>query len=1174
MGSRSIILPSPELVSAGSGTDFRVLRRHRMTAALLLIAFALQPLGLSAEPAVPLSHFAPKPSASNPFLWVSPRPTTPFLAPRPANGGWAEAWQQTPRRTPAFAIKQAPTENWQPAPLDENAPLTPPDGMPPVLSGPLPGIDNVAGNCVITGEVSDATSLNPVAGAFVDVAGSGRTAETDAKGRFTIGGLPAGTFTLEATKLGYFTESSVITTLEGQPAETRFGLRLKPADDMADETMLEEETIVGEYQGESQGDFNLALTAEAPVLTSGLNRDDFAKTAVSDAGEAISKVSGANIVDGKYAVVRGLADRYVTTTFNGAQIASADPSRKAVQLDMFPTNVIEAINVAKTFSPEMSADFGGAAIDIVTRAFPEERILNFKFKIETNSETDDVMFVRPDGDLGFFGEAGDPMPNVLETRNPDTGEIVFLPSPNTSADELKSKMTTLHNSRDLLPEKDDANLGYSYGLTYGETFALPNGMKLGVMTAFGQKSGDSNNTSDINNQDRSFIRDDYDRGVELSAFASAALEINELNRLQLTYFNKHTAQDTVTQGRRIEGTSSQYGRIVDPSIAPIVRDTYGADAVYFREFWDIGTLTRDLEIFQATGEHQMSEDGIQVDWGVTESNSTEDRPHSSHFEYGLLDFSAQALAPYVTLANQNLDALIRDNASAVGLDPATATWANSRDYLVGLLGEETVASIETSQGLPLVNGDLPPVKTIYPVAPLVGQAERTVTAFRRADKTTEEASHQQMAVTIPFNLDPSSEDRVFELGLGGSSMKKSRDIQARVYGLVTAETNGSFSSPDTIDGLGKELAADPSGISDLFTGNTTTGPYYGYGVEDGGVENLNTVLDQLGVFVSGRLQLDDYFIAGGVRHESESYEIDVASPPLIPFPDETVDALGWENRDDQTALLPSIITGASLFENTLDVAFAWSRTVARPTFWEFLPTTSTDQSSGIVRRGNVNLDRTEIDNFDLSATLRPNEAVTIRTGLFHKKLDRPIIQIFSGDGILYKDSTGSLDPALAQDYTADINGIEIEAEIRDLGPFSLKGNFTYIDAVLNYFFDGGGTISPVASQLPFQPKIIANMVLTYQYEPWDLTANLVYNHNGEYPVILKESEAQSEVTRLSLSTWDLVLGKAIGTAHADYNIRFGIKNILGAEDTYIYDERTYSNDVLGRSYFIEAEVSF
>jgi hypothetical protein len=431
-----------------------------------------------------------------------------------------------------------------------------------------------------------------------------------------------------------------------------------------------------------------------------------------------------------------------------------------------------------------------------------------------------------------------------------------------------------------------------------------------------------------------------------------------------------------------------------------------------------------------------------------------------------------------------------------------------------------------------------------------------------------------MEVKVPFHFSKSSDRRLFELGIGGSNLKKTRDVRARVYGLVTAETNGSFAFPGSLTGIGSSLAGDPSGISDYFTGDITTGPYYGYGVGDGGVENINTVLKQNAIFLSGRLQWDDYFIAGGVRQEKERYKIDVASAPLIPFPDHIVDSLGWEKRDDQRALVPSFSTGGSFFDNFIDVMFAWSRTVARPTFWEFLPTTSTDQSSGIVRRGNVALDHTTIDNFDLSATLRPTDSITVRASVFHKKLDRPLIQVFSGDGIIYKDSTASAVPGQARDYSAVINGIELEAEVAKLGPFSLKGNITYIDAVLDYYFEGGGQVSSVSSQLPFQPSWIANVALGYQYEPWKFSANLIYNFNGEYPVILKESEAQSEVTRLSLSTFDLVLAKQFERAEGIYTIRGGVKNLLGAEDGYRYDGRVYSKDTLGRTFFLEAEVSF
>lgn len=1149
---------------------------QRIVAAWMFLVMALQPGVLGAalsedgSASSTPSNFATP--FQKPFVWrvdIGAEGSGKWLKREkfPASSDFYHAWYDEARVTPLVEVRKASP------PIDlSDQPLLPPDGIPVVTLGGTPAVIP-SGVCEIIGDISDSASLEPVAGAIIEAIGTGKTTETDAKGRFKITGISPGTYTLEANKLGYFTESGSVTALPGQVMELRLGLRLKPADDGSQEYTLEEETLVGEYQGEMAGSLGLNLSADTPVLSSGVNRDDFARTAVGDAGEAIAKVSGANIVDGKYAVVRGLADRYVTTTFNGAQISSADPSRKAVQLDLFPTNVIESINVAKTYSPELSADFGGAAIDIVTRAFPEKQVITFKAKVEQNSGLDDKMYVHPGHSLGFFGKAGPALPDVLETKDPATGNPLFLPTPTTTTEELKVKMTTLHLSQSLLPVLDDSEEGYSYSLTFGQTFKLPNEMKLGVMAAFAQSSGDSTNTSDINNQNRSYIKDEYERGVELSAFVSTALQINELNDVQFTYFDKHAAKDTVAQGRRITGGSQDYGNIVNYSNNTLVRDTYGADAVYFREFWDIGTVVRDLEIFQTKGSHRLSEDGAKLDWAVTNSSSSEDRPHSTHFEYGVLDFSAAVLQPYVAAANARLDQVIKENAVFFGLDPETATWANSRPVVVATLGEETAAAIETNNGLPVVNDSLPPIQTIFPVSGIIGQNERTITAFRRTDSTKEEASHSQIGITIPFHFADPADKHLFEIGIGGSHLKKTREVTARVYGLVTAETNGNFAFPNNLGGLDNSLAEDPSGLSEYFTGDVNTGPYYAYGVGDGGVENIDTILSQDGLYLSGRLQLGDFFLSGGVRQEKESYQIDVASSPLVPFTDAQIDALGWEKRDEQEALLPCVTTGTSIFDNSVDLLFGWSVTIARPTFWEFLPTTSTDQSSGIVRRGNVELDHTTINNFDLAATIRPADNITLRASVFHKYLERPLVQVFTNGGIIYRDSAVDASGQVLE-YDATINGVEIEAAISKLGPFSLRGNFTYIDAILNYYFDGGGQLSPVASQLPFQPSIIANATLGYEYEPWQVSAYLTYNFNGEYPTILKSSEADSEVTRLANSTFDLVLAKTFGIDENDYTLRCGVKNLLNAEDAYDYNGKVYSNDAIGRTYFVEAELRF
>ncbi|MGE9269594.1 MAG: carboxypeptidase-like regulatory domain-containing protein, partial [Verrucomicrobiales bacterium] len=182
-----------------------------------------------------------------------------------------------------------PTEEeaWEPeaAPGASGGPEIPNDPLIEASRTPLP-VEQQVGVCVIRGEVSDATTLDPIVGAIVTVVGSGREDETDAQGRFEIGGLPPGDYSVEALKLGYSIATTSASPRPDSPAEVRLALKVKPTGGDEGEFMLAEEVIVGEYEESSQGNFNLDLGA-AMSLSSGISAEDFAKENVSDAGEAL-----------------------------------------------------------------------------------------------------------------------------------------------------------------------------------------------------------------------------------------------------------------------------------------------------------------------------------------------------------------------------------------------------------------------------------------------------------------------------------------------------------------------------------------------------------------------------------------------------------------------------------------------------------------------------------------------------------------------------------------------------------------------------------------------------------------------------------------------------------------------------------------------------------------------
>src|SRR6185369_7065936 len=123
---------------------------------------------------------------------------------------------------------------------------------------------------------------------------------------------------------------------------------------------------------------------------------------------ALKFVVGASVVGGKYAVVRGLLDRYTGTTLNGVKVPSADPRRRAVQMDLFPTGTIESVTVTKTFTPDLQGDFTGGGVDIRTRSVPDGPLLAGSVGAEYNTKAsgNDRFLSYPGGGARYLGFAG------------------------------------------------------------------------------------------------------------------------------------------------------------------------------------------------------------------------------------------------------------------------------------------------------------------------------------------------------------------------------------------------------------------------------------------------------------------------------------------------------------------------------------------------------------------------------------------------------------------------------------------------------------------------------------------------------------------------------------------------------------------------------------------------
>ena len=129
-----------------------------------------------------------------------------------------------------------------------------------------------------------------------------------------------------------------------------------------------------------RGSVSEALDAQrtATGVVSAVTAEQIAKSPDGDAAAAVKRVSGVTVQDGKYVFVRGLGERYTTSSLNGARVPSPEPEKRVVPLDMFPAGLLQSIKTAKTFTPDLQGDFSGALVDIKTREFPARRSFSFQ----------------------------------------------------------------------------------------------------------------------------------------------------------------------------------------------------------------------------------------------------------------------------------------------------------------------------------------------------------------------------------------------------------------------------------------------------------------------------------------------------------------------------------------------------------------------------------------------------------------------------------------------------------------------------------------------------------------------------------------------------------------------------------------------------------------------------
>jgi hypothetical protein len=222
----------------------------------------------------------------------------------------------------------------------------------------------------IAGRVIDKGTGRPVPSARILIANQPGNLETDLDGRFRTASLTVGVYSVRVAMIGFQpVQADSVRVTNGQTTVLSFALEPSTVQLEELEVTAAEPVKAGNEAG------LLAIQQAAPGVSDGISAQTIAKSPDSDAGEAVKRVTGITLFDGKFLVVRGLGERYSNALLNGAEMPNPVIEKKIAPLDLFPAGLLDAVIASKTATPDKPGDFAGGSVELKTKDFPDSRVL-------------------------------------------------------------------------------------------------------------------------------------------------------------------------------------------------------------------------------------------------------------------------------------------------------------------------------------------------------------------------------------------------------------------------------------------------------------------------------------------------------------------------------------------------------------------------------------------------------------------------------------------------------------------------------------------------------------------------------------------------------------------------------------------------------------------------------
>ena len=474
-------------------------------------------------------------------------------------------------------------------------------------------INDIEGqNGLIKGQVFDDTGTE-FFGAFVypESDPDNYFVETDLDGKFELE-LPTGTYNIKVE--GFNFVKIIPSVVVANDDENDLGkIILQP-----EATMIEGGAVITARRIENTDNALIAEQQNSDAAMDATSSEAMSQSGASTASEGVQKVTGISIVGGKYVFVRGLSDRYTKTTLNDVLIPGLDPNNNTIELDIFPTSILDNIIVYKTYTADQPGDFAGGLVALNTKDYPSRLKFSAGASVGYNTETtfDKNFSLNSKESLDFLGfdNGKRALPSAIKNLTKDD-----LQQPRNFF-SLEQKRAAANNvasfNNNFNTNKETALPNYSFNASLGNTTKLFK-KDLGFIVGLNYNKSLSryedgifaryNDENNVYVQDRQLTEDRSRESVLWSILGNTSLKINSNNKIGLTLLS--TTNGINTNTNRLNGTSRQ-----EPGNT-------------FRTI--IGEYSsRNLLNGSLNGKHILS-DKLELNWSASGSQATLNSPDIS-----------------------------------------------------------------------------------------------------------------------------------------------------------------------------------------------------------------------------------------------------------------------------------------------------------------------------------------------------------------------------------------------------------------------------------------------------------------------------------------------------------------------------------------------------------------